>query len=77
MYFLIKEDGSVTAINEFAGNSNNELVKEDNFENYKEITTIKDYVHGQSVDSPEYKKYAALDKNSDGLVFTDINGNTY
>lgn len=77
MYFLVKEDGSVTAINEFSGNGNNELNIEENYNNYKEITNIVDYVHVYNVDTPEYKKYAGLDKNSDGLVFTDINGNTY
>lgn len=77
MYFLVKGDGSVTAINEFSGNGNNELNIEENYNNYKEITSIVDYVHVYNVDTPEYKKYAGLDKNSDGLVFTDINGNTY
>ena len=77
MYFLVKEDGSVTAINEFSGNGNNELNIEENYNNYKEITSIVDYVHVYNVDTPEYNKYAGLDKNSDGLVFTDINGNTY
>ena len=77
MYFLVKEDGSVTAINEFSGNGNNELKIEENYNNYKEITSIVDYVHVYNVDTPEYNKYAGLDKNSDGLVFTDINGNTY
>ena len=77
MYFLVQEDGSVTAINEFSGNGNNELKIEENYNNYKEITSIVDYVHVYNVDTPEYNKYAGLDKNSDGLVFTDINGNTY
>lgn len=77
MYFLVKEDGSVTAINEFSGNGNNELNIEENYNNYKEITSIKDYIHTNDIDNQEYDKYVKLDKNKDGLVFTDINGNTY
>lgn len=77
MYFLIKEDGSVTAIDEFSGKDNNELKIEENYNNYKEITSIKDYIHTNDIDNQEYDKYVKLDKNKDGLVFTDINGNTY
>ena len=77
MYFIVKEDGSVTAINEFSGKDNNELKIEENYNNYKEITSIKDYIHTNDIDNQEYDKYVKSDKNKDGLVFTDINGNTY
>ena len=73
-YYLIKEDGTVTHINEF-GETNIKITEK--YKNYKEIISIFDYYHTYSVESQEYLNWRSKDKNEDGLIFTDINGNTY
>lgn len=78
-YILIKEDGTITFINEFAGGNvssarEHKLEITENYKSYQNIVSVFDYYHSSTSNQDEYYE---KDKNSDGWIFTDIEGNTY
>lgn len=78
-YILIKEDGTVTFINEFAGDNvssarEHKLEITENYKSYQNIVSVFDCYHSSTSNEDEYNE---KDKDLDGWIFTDIEGNTY
>lgn len=70
-YFLVKEDGSITKINEFANTTDLEII--DNYNEYTNITNIIDkYNECGSIDN-----YTCDDIDKDSIYFIDIKNKIY
>lgn len=70
-YFLVKEDGTITKINEFANTADLEIL--DNYNDYINITNIIDkYNECGSIDN-----YTCDDIDKDSIYFIDIKNKIY
>lgn len=70
-YFLVKEDGTITKINEFANTTDLEII--DNYNEYTNITNIIDkYNECGSIDN-----YTCDDIDKDSIYFIDIKNKIY
>ena len=70
-YFLVKEDGTITKINEFANTTDLEII--DNYKEYNKITNIIDkYNECGSIDN-----YTCDDIDKDSIYFIDIKNKIY
>lgn len=70
-YFLVKEDGTITKINEFANTADLEIL--DNYNDYINITNIIDkYNECGSIDN-----YTCDDIDKDNIYFIDIKNKIY
>ena len=70
-YFLVKEDGTITKINEFANTTDLEII--DNYNEYTNITNIIDkYNECGSIDN-----YTCNDMDKDSIYFIDIKNKMY
>ncbi len=70
-YFLVKEDGTITKINEFANTTDLEII--DNYNEYTNITNIIDkYNECGSIDN-----YTCDDIDKDSVYFIDIKNKIY
>ncbi len=72
-YYLVKEDGTITFINEFNGTNNDELKIEENYNNYTQIVDIESAPETCFGDN----YYTCGDLDKDRQIFTDINGKKY
>lgn len=70
-YFLVKEDGTITKINEFADTTDLEII--DNYNDYTNIINIIDkYDECGSIDN-----YTCNDMDKDSIYFIDIKNKMY
>ena len=70
-YFLVKEDGTITKINEFANTTDLEII--DNYNEYTNITNIIDKYN----ECGSIYNYTCVDIDKDSIYFIDIKNKIY